>query len=306
MKKLHILIACVLAATLIACGGSKGKGTNTTGDKYELCYKFEVGETYNQAIKMDINIVQAIMGQEMDMSVTMDMGLSYTIVNVKDDIIEASMAYTSIKMGMTMPMGMGTFSFSSEEESTDNSMMPVDMHQILKAFKNMKIDVEMTKYGEVKSMSSLEAAMDEALNSISLSAHEAQQAKAMMSQGLSEEKVIEQMKNMAIYPNHPVAVGESWKINVDNETTDMENTYTLKKVTDNEVIIDVESVINRLSMSEEGVNGSLSGTQVGTNIVHRSSGWIKEAKLTQDVSGDVTAQGMKVKMKMKSDISISE
>ena len=299
MKKLSIIAMCLVTSLLVACGGGSG-----SGEKYDLYYKLEPGKTYNQSISANMKMNQNVMGQNMDMSVTMSMGMAYAVTDTTGGQITCDMSFTSIEMKMNTPMG--NFAFSSEKESDTNPMMPIDMYEMLKAMKNIKFGMSMTKYGEVESISGFEEMKDEIFGSMGLSYSEVEQAKALMEQSFSEEKMIDQMKNMSIYPKHPVAIGDSWEMKVENDQMDLDNTYTLKKVTDSEVVIDVKSKINRMSMAEQGISGALKGTQEGSTTAHRSSGWIKKATIKQDVSGDLTTQGMSVKMKMKSDITIAE
>lgn len=299
MKKLSFIVLSLSLCTLIACGG---KGNNAKGEKYELYYKLEVGKTYNQNMTMKTTMQQDIAGQKMDMDMNMFFGMSFTVTDIKNDRIHTSMGFTSIEMEMSTPMG--SFSFSSEDESVANEMMPIDLSKMLKGMKNIGFDMVMTKYGKVEALKGYDEMIDGVLESFDFSEVQKMQARAALAQSFSEEKMIEQMKNMTIYPDYPVAIGESWALDAHTNQADLENTYTLKEITENEIVLEVNSDIK--NMKVEGGSGMLNGVQHGTTTAHRSSGWIKNANIKQDVSGTVTMHGMEVAIDMKSDITITE
>ncbi len=289
MKKLNIIAMCLVASILVACGGGSG-----TGEKYELCYKLEPGKTYSQKMVMDAKTTAKVMGQSMDMGVLMSMDVNNDIVDTTG-VISANARFTKVLMEITSPYG--NMSYSSDNDSEDPII------KMLKAMTETNFTMTMTKYGNVTSMTGFEEMTENMYSSMGLSPSEAAQAKAIMEQSFSEEKMMEQMKNMAIYPNHAVAVGDSWEMNVSGQL-DMENKYTLKKVTDNELTIEVESKINNAKV--DGFSGTIKGTQKGTIIAHRSSGWIKEATIKQDISGSGTIQGMNADMTVRSTVTMSE
>ena len=299
MKKLNFIVLSLFFCMLIACGG---RGNNGQGEKYELYYKLETGKTYNQNMAMKTVMQQDIAGQKMDMDMNMYFGMSFTVTETKNDRIHVKMGFTSIEMEMATPMG--SFSFSSESESDANAMMPIDLSKMLKGMKNIGFDMVMTKYGKVEALKGYDEMIDGVLESFDLSEVQKMQARAALAQSFSEEKMIEQMKNMTIYPDYPVSIGESWTLDANTNQADLENTYTLKEINENEIVLEVNSDIKNMKI--EGGSGMLDGVQQGTTTAHRSSGWIKEANIKQDVSGTVTMHGMEVSIDMKSDVTITE
>ena len=319
MKKLYFFIICIFAVTLISCGSGKNQKTNTdaTGaevqsadgengisrsadGKYDLFYNLEVGKTYTQTIAANVDIAQNIMGQSMDMETTMDMTFSFVVTDIADGLIKTEASYKSVAMSMSTPMG--SFSFSSEE--SDPSSPLAFMSDLFRSMAGSTFTMSMTKYGEVVEVAGLEEMIDKAIGSLDLPASAIAEAKASMKQEFNEEKFLDQMRNNVVFPDHPVAIGDSWNTSASMDQMDLENTYTLKEVTDTEVIIDVKSKIKNMKM--DGASGSLSGEQAGTTTLHRSSGWVKHANMKQNISGTVTMQGMESKVKMTSDITMSE
>lgn len=308
MKKIHILLACIFAVTIMACGSGKNTNANSdsnanaqassaNGEKYELCYNLEQGQTYSQTMSIDMKMVMSAMGQDMDMGMLMSYTMDYTITDVADGVIFCNAKFTEVSMGITGMMGNASYS------SSDNSDYD-PMVKMLQGMTKGQFAITMTKYGKVTSMSGLEEMMDNMYSSMGLSASDAAQVKAMMQQSFSEEKMMEQMQSMAIYPDYPVAIGDSWEMVAKTSQMELNNVYTLEKVDDDEVVIAVESEISAGSI--EGFEGTIAGTQNGTNVVHRSSGWIKESKIKQDITGDGKIQGMNGKITIKSTSTITE
>ena len=312
MKKLYILFACILAVTVMACGSGKNpkadvdtqgantevQNTDTNGEKYELCYKLEQGKTYSQKMSIDMNIGVSVVGQQMDMRMVTSYAMDVAVTDVTDGIFTCNSKFTEVLISIENPM-MGNISYSSKDDATNDPAV-----KMLKAMTEGHFSMTITKYGDVTSITGFEEMMDNTYKSMGLSASETAQAKAMMGQSFSEDKMMEQMQNMAIYPDYPVAIGDSWKMAVKTSQMEMDNTYTLKEVTADEFVIAVDSDVKAGSM--EGFDGTVEGTQTGTNVVHRSSGWIKSAELKQDIAGSGKIQGMDGKMTLKSTITIEE
>lgn len=313
MKKFSSIVVSTFIYLFVACGGgnsAEGNNRSSTdnnvtgidGEKYDLYYKLETGKTYNQIMTMNTAMIQHVAGQKMDMNIMMHFGMNFRVSDVTGDRIHAKMGFSSIEMEMITPMG--SFLFSSEKDVEANTMMPVDLSKMLKSMKNVSFDMVMTKYGKVESLKGYDEMIESILNTFDLSESQKIQARTALAQNFSEEKMIEQMKNMTIYPAYPVAIGESWMLEVNTNQMDLENTYTLKEITENEIVLEVDSKI--LNMKIEGGSGLLEGIQHGTTIAYRSSGWIKKSKIKQEVAGAITMQGMEVEIDMNSDITITD
>ncbi len=303
MKKIQLLFACILAVALMACGSGKNQKANAeqqsasaTGEKYDLYYKLEQGETYSQKIAMDMDMTISAMGQEMEMGITMDMAMDMTVTDVTDDGFTCDAQFTEVAMGVSGMMGNVTYS------SNDDSGDP--MAKMLQGMTKGKFTMAMTKHGKVTSMTGFEEMMDNMYGSMGLSPSELAQAKAMMEQGFSEDKMMEQMQNMAIYPDYPVAIGDSWEVAASTSQMTVENTYTLEEMSDDEAVITVSSIVKAEAM--DGFDGTIEGTQNGTIVARPATGWVKHAEIKQDISGEGKIQGVDGKIKMNSTITMTE
>ncbi len=277
MKKLNLLALSAVIILVAACGGNK--------EKHELCYALEKGGTYTQKMKMDMNMNQG----SQSVGVAMTCGFTFNITNAEGDNFTADVSFNDIEMSMSSPMGDIKFS-SKDGDGSNNPQMPFSVSSVFKAMTTGHFTMTMSKYGELKSVSGINEMVDGVVASLDIPAEYAAQAGEMMKQNFSDEKMKDQLKNMYIYPSHPVAIGESWTSDISTGEGNVKTTYTLKEVNDATVIIDLTSDV---SSSQNGV--SLKGTQTGSMTIAKSTGWTKEANLKQDLKGQVSGMDITAK-----------
>lgn len=103
-------------------------------------------------------------------------------------------------------------------------------------------------------------------------------------------------RNLEIYPDRPVAVGESWvkKFTMTSGfPITSETTYTLRSVDGQTAVIEVKSDIKASHSTSQPVGGQgkmaydLKGAQSGTITLDLATGWYREAALEKELSGDI-------------------
>ena len=179
--------------------------------------------------------------------------------------------------------------------------------------------------GTVESLEGSDELIDRMLEA-SPEAAQMPQMREIMKKQFGDEALSSMMEqSMAIYPDKPVAIGDSWSRNIDLSQTfpmSIDVTWTLKEVTDDTVLLDVDSTVSSpedpadTSMGVIPFNVQLEGTQVGTVTLNRESGWIRKGETTQDVNGTMSPspqaglppemQGVSWPIIIKSEITIRE
>jgi hypothetical protein len=104
----------------------------------------------------------------------------------------------------------------------------------------------------------------------------------------------------AIFPRAPVGPNDTWggKVTLSRGfPLVVDTSYTLKSRNSGIAVLDVHSTVEPnpdagpIAIGNAKVSYELRGKQDGTIEVQESTGWIIRATFTQQVSGDVTAQG---------------
>lgn len=121
-------------------------------------------------------------------------------------------------------------------------------------------------------------------------------------------------RNLEIYPEHPVAAGESWvkKFTMTSGfPITSETTYTLKSLDGQTAVIDVKSDLKATHTIAQPIGGQgkmaydLKGAQSGSITLDVATGWYREAALEKELTGDIifesgAGETNKVPLTMKS------
>src|SRR5690606_13797008 len=102
----------------------------------------------------------------------------------------------------------------------------------------------------------------------------------------------------AVYPERPVRPGEKWTVNTDLKTgmsAKLDSEYEFQKVTADHIFMKGRSKIQTDKEASVQSNGmpmtyNLSGIMITEIKADRKTGWIEEAKISQEISGDAQIQ----------------
>jgi hypothetical protein len=194
--------------------------------------------------------------------------------------------------------------------------------KLFEALKGQRFKIRVTPAGEVLGASETEAAVVRLAETLEPANDE---ERALMKESLREQygdvAMREAMERvLAIYPEKPVKVGESWTRSV--ATTKgfpliVKSTYTLKEATADSVVIEEKGEVTSDSKPianppSAGSNSyTLMGGQTGTIALARDTGWYKSAKFSQQAYGRVAydaGEGMRktvVPLSIKTETTIA-
>jgi len=136
--------------------------------------------------------------------------------------------------------------------------------------------------------------------------------KSMMQQ-FSNQAVRKQMtRAMAVYPDRPVGIGDSWtKTATTSFSQEMETTWTLRKRRGGTAVVGVKSVLaaNPEGGGREagplGAKTTFSGRHEGEIEIEEATGLIRKARLTYDFSGTMTTESMSWLISIKGEMVFS-
>lgn len=278
----------VLAAVLAAAFGIVGA---QAAEKTQYKLKFEKGQKYYLRMTTEQKITQTIMGKEQTVDQNVGIGADFDINDVDaGGNTWARYTYRWVKFAQKTPMGEMAYDSSNK----DASVPPMGLG--FAALLGEGFSLKMTPTGQVAELKDL----DKMRSNIQKKFADGPMRELMiksMEKYTSEEAVKESTESsMAIYPDRPVGIGDSWSRTIvlsSSAAMILENTWTLKGRKDGVAAIEVVSIIKPNPKAEPVDMGAmkmsyrLSGKQQGLIEMDESTGRMIRSKMNQELSGDV-------------------
>jgi hypothetical protein len=259
--------------------------------------RFEEGKTYRMRMATEQKITQTMEGRTMVMPQTIGFGLTQAVKEVREDgTAVVQVTYDSVKFKQEGPMG------AMDYDSANPPATVPPMARGFAALVGQGFSMDMTPEGRVVRVEGADQLLARITENIEIpmpamrSTIEAQMKQQFGDQALKE--MMEQM--MAIYPEKPVAVGDSWsrKVTVARGfPMVMDNNWTLKSRADGVAVVEVRSTVEPnpdagpLEMGGMRIQQKLRGDQQGTIEIDETSGWVLKSTLNQEFSGEMTIIG---------------
>jgi hypothetical protein len=264
MKTILTLLICSLT---LAGWGQK---------KETLAYNLAKGETYTQTMELSNVVSQQIMGQQMKIDMTVHLELSYLVKEKDDAGYDLEVAYKRLGVSVVMPQG-------TRETSSANPDDPAS--RALAALVDKPFRVKMDALGKVSELTGLDALVDAALD-----APEFAQFKRTFGSSALKQNI---ESNTALFPDHPVAEGDSWVQEVTRDETmplKVVTTYTFRGVAEGSWKITGTSTLevpNKDYIEFNGVQmkSDMTGTATGEYTFDKATGWPTAGKMTVNMKG---------------------
>jgi hypothetical protein len=200
-------------------------------------------------------------------------------------------------LGMSMKMPQGTMSFSSESNDPNDIFST-----ILGAMRSKPFEVIMSKTGKVMEVNNIENLWEATINQFEILTEEQKEqmkAQVMKAYGANAQKGgIETVT--AIYPDKPVRKGDKWtiqtrlesgipgQVSTDYEFVDLTSDYALIKGVATIKTDDDEDAL--VELGKAPMKYDLTGSMESEIKVDKQSGWIIEAKITQELKGETSVK----------------
>jgi hypothetical protein len=222
------------------------------------------------------------------------------------------------KLSMSMQIPQGTMEFSSEKNDVNDIFST-----ILGAMKNKSFGIIMSKAGKILEVRNVEALWENVINQFDpLPEMQKEQVKAQIMKAYGEDALKGNIEMVtAIYPDKAVNKGDKWTINTNLESgmsakmitsyefTDLTSDFALIKGNSTIETADKDAYIESNGMP---LKYDLNGTMLSEIKLDKITGWILEAKITQEIKGDAYIKenpqmpnGMKIPMTMINEMLIT-
>lgn len=298
MKRIVILITILLVAffsinqSFAAINVTRPLGPlQQTGEKIQYQMRFKAGEKYYLRMVTEQKISQTISGQVQNIEQTIGLGCDFDVENVEPNG-NAWVSYT-YRWAKYVKKGAGG---SVEYDSSKKDLSATPMAQGFAAILEETFSLKITPQGRVEEVRGLQTVR----SNVGKKLPEGPMREVMMmglKQFINEEGIKEMTESsMAIYPEKPVGIGDSWKktaVLTQGAAMTIENECILKDRKNGISFIEIKSDIKSnpkaepVAMGSTKVSYELSGKQQGLIEIEESTGRLIRSKTNQEVSGQI-------------------
>lgn len=271
--------------------------TLSAADKVQLALRLKEGQTYKTQFVSDQTIKQTIQGQQLDMKQTM--GFTYTFAVQKVDAqgtADCRVAYESVVFKQGGPTGETEYDSANPPETVPDQAKP------FAALVGQGFTMRVGATGKVTDVTGANAIMDKVLQAVEVPDGAMRDTIREQLKGqFGDDAVRAQMEQvLAIYPDGPVGVGDSWTRTIAiaaGYPLLMENTYTYRGSKEGMAQVDVSSKLSRnpdgkpLKLGPMTIDFDVTGTQKGQMSIIEATGWVDQCSLEQKFGGTVKMEG---------------
>jgi hypothetical protein len=300
----------VILALLVA--SAIGTGARAQDDKLELRLRLKQGEVYRLKTTVEQRINQTVGANAQATEQTFAVGYRMAVESVDGaGNMKVATTYDTVVFRQKGPSGAVEY---------DSANPPKQVPPAAKAFAalaGLGFKSTVTPAGKVTAVEGLDAMFAEMVRKLELPDGPQKAAvQKVLTEQFGEESMKQNLQNVfALYPDTPVAVGESWRRHVvvaRGFPTVIDGTYTLKSRENGVAHVEIKAT---LSPNEEAgpvelgtgkMSYELKGEQSGVADVDEATGWTRSLTTTQTVGGSLRFQPAGGAAEVNNPITIQE
>jgi hypothetical protein len=286
----HIRLAVALLVTACCCAAW------AQDDKLELRLRLKQGEVYRLKTTVEQKINQTVGANAQATEQTFAVGYRMAVESVDAaGNMKVATTYDSVQFRQKGPSG------AVEYDSANPPKQVPAGARAFAALAGLGFKSTVTPTGKVTAVEGLDAMFAEMVRKLELpeGPQKAAVQKALNEQ-FGEEAMKQNLQNVfALYPEKPVAVGESWRRRVvvaKGFPMVLEGAYTLKSRDGGVAHIDIKATLSPneaagpVELGTGKMSYDLKGEQSGTAEVDEATGWTRSLTTNQTVSGALRFQ----------------
>lgn len=293
---MRLAAACAagLAAFVLFTSPAQGIRAQEAGERIELKLRLTPGAKFGLKTTSVQTVFQNLGGRSQNLSQTFGFGYTFLVDEIGEDgIASVTVLYDSVLVKQHSPEGSVEYDSSQAEQGIPPAL------KAFAALPGQSIRMKIGPTGVVHEVDGMTHLLRRLISQLNLPAGpERQLMEKTLESQLSDEALRRAMENMmAIYPEKPVAIGDSWTrgfaVNQGFPVI-IDNVWKLRERKEGRAVIDVSAEIKTdpeagaVDMGGLPLLYDMTGSQSGFLVVSESTGWIDEGRLTQDLSGSVT------------------
>lgn len=281
---MKFVIAVVL---LLSFSSNNLSAQDTESPKLDLHLNLLPGDSYIYSVSVDQNMVQEIIGEQLEMNQKLNTDYKYTVESNDGESIKIKASFE--KMQLTVDYPGDQIEYDSELKGSDSRFSELD-NLIGKPF-YLFLDTKGNIY-KTEGFKELGAGL---------------KSNEFVSQLFTDSALINSL-NMDIHPASPVSVGTSWNklahINLMNVKLQNNLSYTLEGTSEDIAWVNVKGDISGLADSSD-LKMDLKGTQSGTIETDLESGLISNGNIQMEIEANIQSLDLISPMKLSSETKIS-
>ena len=290
-SRISVLVAAaVIVAWLIV--------PTEAGQKIQYKLNLRKGQSYYVRVISDSNVAQEMMGQKSIVEVTAGFGYRFDVKEVDEKGNGwVDCTFDWVKFRQKAPMMEVAY-------DSANKVSPVPAGaQGVAVFLGAGFSAKITPQGQAEQVKATEQLRKNIEAQIPEGPERKQMLDAFEKQQLAESIKELCLSPMAVYPDKPVGIGDSWSRTVSFRTQPLifDNKWTLKDRKAGTAIIEAATGVksNPEALQDAAVKMKLemSGKRLGQIEIRESTGQIMRSKITQDLSGQMQTGAATVSVK---------
>ena len=258
--------------------------------QYALALNLQKGNSYFLKINSTVNVDADMDGQKMPVNSMMNAIARCKVVNASDMEYELEVSYDSMHLSIKSPMGY--MEFGSGPSSSKMNMMPGPFGGMM----NQHMTVTVLKNGAV---SKIKGPDTTGLSLMLKRYPQIDQLKKMLFMGHMKHFDKEAMKKnlemlTAIFPNKKVNLNEEWGASIQPDSImnhSIKTTFQLVDYKGGLATIQGHSTSTSTGTQKQGMDVpgtyNLNGKTESTIVVDANTGWVKQADIRNDLSGQI-------------------
>ena len=292
-----------------AGNGDAGDGDEeSAADGVVLALNLAEGGVYRASTTTEQIVSQELFGTTQTTDHTSSFDYSYTVNRVDaDGNLSVSVRYGAARYKMTEPDGSVIYDSATATEVPAQAIGYA-------ALVGNGFDLELSPSGEVLAINGVDALLDAVLEAAELPpGPESDMRRETLLAQFGEEVLVDTFEqSFNIYPDGPVAVGDSWSeqgaVNYGFAFL-ADITWTLVDRADGVATVEVTSTIESdpdaepPDLSVMPMEMALTGEQSGTLLIDEATGWVLGSTLTQSLTGSMRGEDTEVPMSIQSTIT---
>ena len=262
-------------------------------DRVRLALRLERGQTYRTRFTSQQTIKQTIQGQQIDMAQTMGFTYVFNVLRTDENgLADCSVKYEAVVFKQNGPAG------NTDYDSTRlNEPIPAPAKSFA-ALIGQGFSMRISPSGAVSHVSGIDELLEQVIMSVEAPNESVRDMiRRQLKEQFGDEAIRQQMEQiLAIYPDVPLRIGDSWKRRVTISAGFpllLENTYSYRGNEGGMAIVDVSSKMSKnphgkpMKVGPATLDFDIDGTQEGTMSMSLATGWVESSTLKQKFGGTI-------------------
>ncbi|MBN1543635.1 hypothetical protein JW992_15945 [candidate division KSB1 bacterium] len=279
------------------------------GPNINLELNLQKGGVYFNRYTTEQTIEQTIQGQSHSIEQSIVLGQEFIV----DDIdslgnYAITMRFTEIGFKQTTPMGSMEYDSNNPPETISPSLAP------FAELTSSTLHLLISRHARILDITGGEELLQKMFTRVTIPPGPMRdELEKTIRQQFSASAMAEQLEaNLALYPQDPVRIGNTWKRTLNllqGMPLTVKTTYKLAKIQASSLTIELTADIRSVTATADSAEQnplspsySIAGTLTGTQILDRDSGWLTGGEIRQSLTGDVTVSGMILPLSIESKV----